>query len=260
MAFPAIIGAVAATAATTAIKTIGKKLLPRVVKAGKTLISGVLHKLADWISSNDSKQLANELSQSESFDATKASIAEIQQIRGIISNYKNSSLQKLDDSAEQIVSGFSKMFDFSDELFRDIDENIARDMRQSAKYHFNKAKENLRSQIISQISFDNESLSKILMEDSGEGKRKKVERFINDTNANALRSFQNELENALNAAFELTKQKLSAKLEGIKSSAEKSVKFLENYQNSPNKLGKEAQQIALAKSIATNQVALNALV
>lgn len=243
-----------------AAKTIGAKLLPYAIQAGAALIPIAISKLKDWIFGNDSKQLANELSQSESFDAQKASIAEIQHIRGIISNYKNSSLQKLDDSAEQIVSGFSKMFDFSDELFKDIDENIARDMRQSAKYHFNKAKENLRSQIISQISFDNESLSKILMEDSGEGKRKKVESFINDTNANALHSFQNELENALNTAFELTKQKLSAKLEGIKSSAQKSVKFLENYQNSPDKLGKEVQQIALAKSIATNQVALNALV
>lgn len=254
MALPAIIGA-----AVSALKTIGTKLLPYVVEAGKTLIPVVVNKLADWISGDDSKQLANELSQSESFDAQKASIAEIQQIRGIISNYKNSSLQKLDDSTEQIVSGFSKMFDFSDELFRDIDENIARDMRQSAKYHFNRAKENLRSSIISQISFDNESLSKILMEDSGEGKRKKVENFINDINANALRSFQNELENALNASFELTKQKLSAKLEGIKSSAEKSIRFLENYQNSPDKLGKEAKQIALAKSIATNQVAVSKL-
>lgn len=241
-------------------KTIGTKLLPYAIQAGAALIPIAISKLKDWIFGDDSKQLANELSQSGVFDATKASIAEIQQIRGIISNYKNSSLQKLDDSAEQIVSGFSKMFDFSDELFKDIDENIARDMRQSAKYHFNKAKENLRSGITSQISFDNESLSKILMEDSGEGKRKKVERFINDTNANALRSFQNELENALNTAFELTKQKLGAKLEGIKSSAQKSVKFLENYQNSPDKLGKEAKQIALAKSIATNQVALNALV
>lgn len=240
-------------------KTIGKKLLPYAIAAGGALISAAAKRLGEWISGNDSKQLANELSQSESFDATKASITEIQQIRGIISNYKNSSLQKLDDSAEQIVSGFSKMLDFSDELFKDIDENIARDMRQSAKYHFNRAKENLRSQIISQISFDNESLSKILMEDSGEGKRKKVESFINDTNANALRSFQNELENALNTVFELTKQKLGAKLEGIKSSAEKSVKFLENYQNSPDKLGKEAKQITLAKSIATNQVAINAL-
>ncbi len=240
-------------------KVILGKTLPYIVAAGGTILNAAANRLADWISGDDSKQLANELSQSESFDAQKASIAEIQQIRGIISNYKNSSLQKLDDSAEQIVSGFSKMFDFSDELFKDIDENIARDMRQSAKYHFNKAKENLRSQIISQISFDNESLSKILMEDSGEGKRKKVESFINDINANALRSFQNELENALNTAFELTKQKLSAKLEGIKSSAEKSVKFLENYQNSPDKLGKEAQQIALAKSIATNQVALSKL-
>lgn len=253
MAYP-IIGALFGMA-----KTIGTKLLPYAIQAGAALIPIAISKLKDWISGNDSKQLANELSQSESFDATKASIAEIQQIRGIISNYKNSSLQKLDDSAEQIVSGFSKMLDFSDELFKDIDENIARDMRQSAKYHFNRAKENLHSGIISQISFDNESLSKILMEDSGEGKRKKVERFINDTNANALRSFQNELENALNASFELTKQKLSAKLEGIKSSAEKSVRFLENYQNSPDKLGKEAQQIALAKSIATNQVAINAL-
>lgn len=242
-----------------AAKTIGTKLLPYAIQAGVALIPTAISKLKDWIFGNDSKQLANELSQSESFDATKASIAEIQQIRGIISNYKNSSLQKLDDSAEQIVSGFSKMLDFSDELFKDIDENIARDMRQSAKYHFNKAKENLRSGITSQISFDNESLSKILMEDSGEGKRKKVESFINDTNANALRSFQNELENALNTAFELTKQKLGAKLEGIKTIAEKSVKFLENYQNSPDKLGKEAQQIALAKSIATNQVAINAL-
>lgn len=241
-------------------KTIGTKLLPYAIQAGAALIPIAISKLKDWIFGDDSKQLANELSQSGVFDAQKASIAEIQQIRGIISNYKNSSLQKLDDSAEQIVSGFSKMLDFSDELFKDIDENIARDMRQSAKYHFNRAKENLRSGITSQISFDNESLSKILMEDSGEGKRKKVESFINDTNANALRSFQNELENALNTAFELTKQKLGAKLEGIKSSAEKSVKFLENYQNSPDKLGKEAKQIALAKSIATNQVALNALV
>lgn len=241
-------------------KEIGTKLLPYSIQAGAALIPIAISKLKDWISGDDSKQLANELSQSGVFDAQKASIAEIQQIRGIISNYKNSSLQKLDDSAEQIVSGFSKMFDFSDELFKDIDENIARDMRQSAKYHFNKAKENLRSGITSQISFDNESLSKILMEDSGEGKRKKVESFINDTNANALRSFQNELESALNTAFELTKQKLGAKLEGIKSSAQKSVKFLENYQNSLDKLGKEAQQIALAKSIATNQVALNALV
>ena len=255
MAFPQFI----ITAGAIALQTLGTKLLPRVVEAGKKLISGVLHKLADWISSDDSKQLADKLSKEGVFDATKASIAEIQQIRGIISNYKNSSLQKLDDSAEQIVSGFSKMLDFSDELFKDIDENIARDMCQSAKYHFNRAKENLRSSIISQISFDNESLSKILMEDSGEGKRKKVEAFINDTNANALRSFQNELENALNVSFELTKQKLSAKLEGIKSSAEKSIRFLENYQNSPDKLGKEAQQIALAKSIATNQVAINVL-
>ena len=254
MAFP-IIGALLGVA-----KTIGTKLLPYAIQAGVALIPIAISKLKDWIFGDDSKQLANELSQSGVFDAQKASIAEIQQIRGIISNYKNSSLQKLDDSAEQIVSGFSKILDFSDELFKDIDENIARDMRQSAKYHFNKAKENLRSGITSQISFDNESLSKILMEDSGEGKRKKVESFINDTNANALRSFQNELENALNTAFELTKQKLGAKLEGIKSSAEKSVKFLENYQNSPDKLGKEAKQITLAKSIATNQVALNALV
>lgn len=241
-------------------KEIGTKLLPYAIQAGAALIPIAISKLKDWIFGDDSKQLANELSQSGVFDATKASIAEIQQIRGIISNYKNSSLKKLDDSAEQIVSGFSKILDFSDELFKDIDENIARDMRQSAKYHFNRAKENLRSQIISQISFDNESLSKILMEDSGEDKRKKVENFINDINANALRSFQNKLENALNTAFELTKQKLGAKLEGIKSSAQKSVKFLENYQNSPDKLGKEAKQIALAKSIATNQVALNALV
>lgn len=239
-------------------KVILGKTLPYIVAAGGTIINAAAKRLGEWISGDDSKKLANELSQGV-FDPTKASIAEIQKRREDISNYKNSSLQKLDDSAEQIVSGFSKMFDFSDELFKDIDENIARDMRQSAKYHFNRAKENLRSQIISQISFDNESLSKILMEDSGEGKRKKVETFINDINANALRSFQNELENALNASFELTKQKLSAKLEGIKSSAQKSVKFLENYQNSPDKLGKEAQQIALAKSIATNQVALNAL-
>ena len=253
MAFP-IIGTLLGVA-----KTIGTKLLPYAIATGGTIINAAANKLADWISGDDSKQLANELSQSESFDAQKASIAEIQQIRGIISNYKNSSLQKLDDSAEQIVSGFSKMFDFSDELFKDIDENIARDMRQSAKYHFNKAKESLHSSIISQISFDNESLSKILMEDSGEGKRKKVENFINDTNANALRSFQSELENALNASFELTKQKLSTKLEGIKSSAQKSIRFLENYQNSPDKLGKEARQIALAKSIATNQVALSKL-
>ena len=240
-------------------KVILGKTLPYIVAAGGTILNAAANRLADWISSKDKEQFEYELSQSESFDAQKASIAEIQQIRGIISNYKNSSLQKLDDSAEQIVSGFSKMFDFSDELFKDIDENIARDMRQSAKYHFNRAKENLRSSIISQISFDNESLSKILMEDSGEGKRKKVENFINDINANALRSFQNELENALNASFELTKQKLSAKLEGIKSSAEKSIRFLENYQNSPDKLGKEAQQIALAKSIATNQVAVSKL-
>lgn len=240
-------------------KTILTKTLPYVIKAGKALIPTAVNKLGEWIFGKDKEQFEYELSKSESFDAQKASIAEIQQIRGIISNYKNSSLQKLDDSAEQIVSGFSKMFDFSDEVFRDIDENIAIDMRQSAKYHFNRAKENLHSSIISQISFDNESLSKILMEDSGEGKRKKVEAFINDINANALRSFQNELENALNASFELTKQKLSAKLEGIKSSAEKSIRFLENYQNSPDKLGKEAKQIALAKSIATNQVAVSKL-
>ena len=240
-------------------KVILGKTLPYIVAAGGTILNAAANRLAEWISGDDSKQLANELSKEGVFDATKASIAEIQQIRGIISNYKNSSLQKLDDSTEQIVSGFSKMFDFSDELFKDIDENIAIDMRQSAKYHFNRAKENLRSSIISQISFDNESLSKILMEDSGEGKRKKVENFINDINANALRSFQNELENALNASFELTKQKLSAKLEGIKSSAEKSIRFLENYQNSPDKLGKEAKQIALAKSIATNQVAVSKL-
>ena len=250
-----ILGPIVAGLATLATKT-----LPTIVReVGKVLIPVVANKLGEWISGKDKEQFEYELSQSESFDAQKASIAEIQQIRGIISNYKNSSLQKLDDSADEIVSGFSKMFDFSDELFRDIDENIAIDMRQSAKYHFNRAKENLRSSIISQISFDNESLSKILMEDSGEGKRKKVENFINDINANALRSFQNELENALNASFELTKQKLSAKLEGIKSSAEKSIRFLENYQNSPDKLGKEAKQIALAKSIATNQVAVSKL-
>ena len=259
MALPATIGAVV-TAGATALKTLGTKLLPYVVEGCKALIPVVVNKLAEWISGDDRNQLANELSQSESFDAQKASIAEIQQMRGIISNYKNSSLQKLDSGADEIVSGFSKMFDFSEELFGDIDENIARDMRESAKYHFNKAKENLRSSIISQISFDNESLSKILMEDSGEGKRQKVEAFIDDINANALRNFQSELENALNAVFELTKQKLSAKLEGIKSSAEKSVRFLEGYQNSPDKLGKEAQQIALAKSIATNQVAVSKLV
>lgn len=240
-------------------KVILGKTLPYIVAAGGTILNAAAKRLGEWISGDDRNQLASELSQSESFDAQTASIAEIQQMRGIISNYKNSSLQKLDSGADEIVGGFSKMFDFSEKLFGDIDENIARDMRESAKYHFNKAKENLRSSIISQISFDNESLSKILMEDSGEGKRQKVENFIDDINANALRNFQNELENALNAVFELTKQKLSAKLEGIKSSAEKSVRFLEGYQNSPDKLGKEAQQIALAKSIATNQVALSKL-
>lgn len=243
-----------------AAKTLGGKILPYVIEVGKAILPVVVDKFKDWFSGDAKENLTSELSQSESFDAQKASIAEIQQIRGIISQYKNASLQKIDDWTGQIIDGFfEKVFSDFGALFGEIDENIAKDMRQGANYHFGKAKENLRQNIMSQISFDNELLAEILRDDSGEGKKQRVDKFIDSINANALRELQNELENSLNAIFELAKQKLNGKLLGIKSSAEKSVRFLEDYQNSPDKKAKEAQQITLAKSIAIDNAMLKAI-
>lgn len=254
MAIP-LIGAL-----VSAGKAIITKALPYVIEAGKALLPVVVDKFIDWFSGDAKENLTSELSQSESFDAQKASIAEIQQIRGIISQYKNTSLQKIDDWTGQIIDGFfEKVFSDFGALFGEIDENIAKDMRSGANYHFGKAKENLRQNIMSQISFDNELLAEILRDDSGEGKKQRVDKFIDLVNANALREFQNELENSLNAIFELAKQKLNGKLLGIKSSAEKSVRFLEDYQNSLDKKAKEAQQITLAKSIAIDSAMLKAI-
>lgn len=241
-------------------KAIITKALPYVIEVGKAALPIIVDKFREWFSSDDKEKLTSELAQSESFDAQKASIAEIQQIRSIISQYKNASLQKVDDWTGQIIDGFfEEIFSRFSALFGEIDENIAKDMRSGANYHFGKAKENLRQNIMSQISFDNEKLAEILRSDSGEGKKQRVDSFIDSVNANALREFQNELENSLNAVFELAKQKLNGKLEGIKSSAEKSVRFLEDFQNSPDKLAKEAQQITLAKSIAIDSAMLKAI-
>ena len=247
-----------------AIFSVGKaiitKALPYVIEVGKVALPIIVDKFKEWFSSDEKEKLSNELAQSESFDAQNASIAEIQQIRSIISQYKNASLQKVDDWTGQIIDGFfEEIFSRFSALFGEIDENIAKDMRSGANYHFGKAKENLRQNIMSQISFDNETLAEILRDDSGKGKKQRVDSFIDSINANALREFQNELENSLNAIFELAKQKLNGKLEGIKSSAEKSVRFLENFQNSPDKLAKEAQQITLAKSIAIDSAMLKAI-
>lgn len=257
MAIP-FIGALVSTVGTIISKA--PTWLPIVIEAGKALLPVAMDKIKSWLSGDEKENLTSELSQSESFDAQKASIAEIQQIRGLISQYKNASLQKIDDFAGQIVDGFfEKVFSDFGELFGEIDENIAKDMRSGANYHFGKAKENLRQNIMSQISFDNEKLAEILRGDSSEDKKHKLDSFIDSVNANALRGFQNELENSLNAVFELAKQKLNGKLEGIKSSAEKSVRFLEDFQNSPDKLAKEAQQITLAKSIAIDSAMLKAI-
>ncbi len=246
----------------TKVGKVVKKAGPIIEKVATYLpiITTGINTIKGWFSSDEKEKLINELSQSQSFDAQNASIAEIQQIRSIISQYKNASLQKIDDFTGQIIGGFfEEVFSKFGEIFGEIDENIAKDMRSGANYHFSKAKENLRQNIMSQISFDNEKLAEILRDDSGEGKKQKVDSFIDSINANALREFQNELENSLNAIFELAKQKLNGKLEGIKSSAQKSVRFLEDFQNSPDKKAKEAQQIALAKSIAIDSATLKAI-
>lgn len=246
----------------TKVGKVVKKAGPIIEKVATylPLVTEGINAIKGWFSSDDKEKLTSELAQSQSFDAQNASISEIQQIRGVISQYKNASLQKIDDFTGQIIGGFfEKVFSEFGALFGEIDENIAKDMRQSANYHFNKAKENLRQNIMSQISFDNAKLAEILRDDSSEGKKQKVDSFIDSVNANALRGFQNELENSLNTIFELAKQKLNGKLEGIKSSAEKSVRFLEDFQNSPDKKAKEAQQIALAKSIAINSAMLKAI-
>ena len=109
-------------------------------------------------------------------------------------------------------------------------------------------------------SFDNEKLQEILRQTSGEQKAQNLDEFINSINANALRSFQNELEKGLNLAFLFVRKRLTGRLDTIRVMSEQGVGFLQEYQGITDKLGKEKQQITLAKDIAMNLVCLSGIV
>lgn len=141
-----------------------------------------------------------------------------------------------------------------------MDENLAYDMKRNATRHFDEAIQTLICQISTQISFDNEKLQEILRQTSGEQKAQNLDKFINSINANALRSFQNELEKGLNSAFLFVRKRLTGRLDTIRVMSEQGVGFLQEYQGITDKLGKEKQQITLAKDIAMNLVCLSGIV
>gem|GEM_PF-6433800 len=175
-----------------------------------------------------------------------------------MSQYKNQALQKADDGAKQIVSDFESVFEKFGELFKDMDKDLATDMQNASRRCFDMAKERLKQIISSQISLDNKSFADILSQ-SGEQKSAKLSDFIDETNANALRSFQNELENGLNSAFDFTRERLVGKLNAIKAASEQVVRFLQEQQKNYDKDGKEKGQNVLGLDIARLQSVSKAL-
>ncbi len=245
---------------TPYLKEIATKATPYLKEIGVAVLVNGAKRLQSWLFSDDKKLIVQEIGQSETFDTQKASVAELKQRFESLNAYKNKALQGANESIKSMANDFENIFEKFGELFKDMDENLAYDMKRNATRHFDEAIQTLIYQISTQISFDNEKLQEILRQTSGEQKAQNLDKFINSVNANALRSFQNELEKGLNSAFLFVRKRLTGRLDTIKVMSEQGVGFLQEYQGITDKLGKEKQQITLAKDIAMNLVCLSGIV
>lgn len=245
---------------TPYLKEIATKATPYLKEIGVAVLVNGAKRLQSWLFSDDKKLVVQEIGQSETFDTQKASVAELKQGFESLNDYKNKALQGANESIKSIANDFENIFEKFGELFKDMDKNLAYDMKRNATRHFDEAIQTLICQISTQISFDNEKLQEILRQTSGEQKAQNLDKFINSINANALRSFQNELEKGLNLAFLLVRKRLTGRLDTIRVMSEQGVSFLQEYQSITDKLGKEKQQITLAKDIAMNLVCLSGIV
>lgn len=244
------------SAVISALKTIIPTLKPILKEGLKIAIPIAMDKLKEWFSA---KPNLPEVESGKSFDASKARIDELLQMRKSIATYKNDTLRRVSKGIDEIIGGFKNTFKEFGKKFEGIDENLVVDMQDSSLRYFDRAKERLKQTINTQISFENESFAGILRQESGGQKTHDLFVLINATKAKALHEFQNELENGLNSVFKLVNERLVGKLNSTKAMTEQGVRFLQEYQNATDKLGKEKQQIELAKDIAINSAYLNAL-
>lgn len=221
-------------------KTFGPVLLDKCVSKAKDFIVGT---------KEEKQVLQEEVEKSPPFDARKASFDELVSKSNMIARFQNDASARAEEFSANFIGDFKDVLkDFSDNfkalnmgLDMDFDKNFAR------------AKDVLKSHLISEVSLGNDEFADILRHSGSAGD------FLDKTYEKGFKLFKNELESGLNSAFDNIHSKLDLNLNALQTQAQKSNEYLQDIAKFNDKGEKEKAQAKMSAEICKKMAIFEAL-